>query len=944
MKAFFALLLLLLSACSGILPESGGGRAVRPLPVDSQVVRGVLSNGLRYYVRANREPRARAELRLVVKVGSILEDEDQRGLAHFVEHMAFNGTERFEKQELVDYLEGVGMRFGPDINAYTSFDETVYTLTVPTDSAGVLETGVQILEEWAHRVSFDSVEVEKERGVVTEEWRLGQGASARMQEREFPVLVGTSRYAERLPIGTLESLRTFRHSALRRFYRDWYRPDQMAVVAVGDFDPLRIEAVIREHFEPLRNPPRARPRTRYDVPAHRATVVSVATDAEATASSISLYMKRKPTVWSTVGAYRRSLVEMLASEMLTNRISERTQRPGSPFLDISTYQGRFLYPVALYMLNVRVPDEGIGRGVEELLLEVERAHRHGFTTTELQRAKQVAMRRVEQRYRERAQNTSGTFAADYVSEFAYGGWTMAVEEEYRLQRELLPQISAREVHAIARDWIGAGNRVVLVNAPERAASSIPSERALISLIRRVRGRAVEPYADSVSTAPLLASPPEPGALTAEREIPEVGVTEWTLSNGVRVILKPTDFRQDEILLAGRSPGGTSLVSDEDYLAAVLAPALAQAGGLGDLSVIELTKRLAGAEVGVGADITETAELLSGAGSPQDVETLFQLVYLKFTSPRVDSSAVEAYRTQAQATLANRSASPEQVFSDSLRATLTQGHPRARPLSSSDFERLDVERSLAIYRDRFADASDFTFFLVGSFDLETVRPLVLRYLGGLPSLGRTERSRDVGIRPPRGVVRRTVRKGIEAKAATQIVFTGEAEFSRETIYALNAMAQVLQLRLREVLREDRGGTYGASVRAGAAREPRPRYQVSIGFGSDPARVDELTEATFAEIQRLRRDGPSRGDIEKVREMEARSRETELRSNQFWMAQLMSYDQQSWPMVGILRYPEWLAGLDPELVRAPANRYLDLENYVQATLLPEAVGAQRRDSGR
>ena len=934
MRACLAALLLFLSACSGVVPAGGGRGAFVTLPLDTKVVRGVLPNGLRYYVRANSEPRARAELRLVVNVGSIVEDDDQRGLAHFVEHMAFNGTDSFAKQELIDYLERIGMRFGPDINAYTSFDETVYTLTVPTDSAGVLEMGVQILEEWASRVSFDSLEVDKERGVVTEEWRLGQGAAARMQQREFPVLVGRSRYPDRMPIGTLESLRTFRHEALRRFYRDWYRPDLMAVVAVGDFDPVRMEELIRERFGHLVNPQNPRPRVRYEVPAHRGTVVSVATDEEATASSIGLYLKRKPTIWFGEDSYRQSLVETLASEMLTNRISERTQRPGSPFLDISTYQGRFLHPIAVYMLNVRVPDGGIARGLQELLLEMERASRHGFTSTELEREKQVAMRRIEQRYVERHQTTSGTYAAEYVSDFAYGGWPLDIEEEYRLHRHLLAEISPREVNAMARDWIRQGNRVLLVNAPSGDSTAVPTAPELLSLMRSVRNRPVAPYADSVSTAPLLAQLPAPGTIVSERVVEEVGVTEWTLSNGVRVILKPTDFRPDEILLAGRSPGGTSLVSDADYLAAVLAPAVVQAGGLGELSVIELTKRLAGAEVGVGADITETFEMLSGAGSPQDLETLFQLVYLKFMAPRVDSSAVEAYRQQAHAWLANRSASPEQVFSDSLRAALTQGHPRARPLSSADFEKLDVKRSVEIYRERFADASDFTFYLVGAIDPEEVRPLALRYLASLPSLRRVERGRDVGIRPPRGVVLKTVHKGIEPKALTQIVFTGDAEFGRENVYALNALAEVLQLRLREALREDRGGTYGVQVSAGASRDPRPRYQFSIGFGSDPDRVRELTEAAFAEIEKLRRDGPSPEDIEKVREMEARSRETELRNNQFWMAQLMSYDYQAWPMVGILRYPEWLEGLSGDVVRDAANRYLDPNNYLQASLLPES----------
>jgi zinc protease len=915
------------------MPGAGAVRGSAPLPVDARVRQGVLPNGLRYYVRVNREPPARAELRLVVRAGSILEDEDQLGLAHFVEHMAFNGTRSFAKQELVGYLERVGMRFGADINAYTSFDETVYTLTLPTDTPSVLETGVRILGEWADGVTFDSVEVEKERGVVLEEWRLAQGSASRIEEKEFPVLVAGSRYPQRRPIGTPESLRTFRREALRRFYREWYRPELMAVVAVGDFDPDRVEAMIRERFGALRNPEGARPRPSYDVPSHAETVVSVATDAEATGSSIGLYLKSRPTLWTTVESYRRWLVEGLAAGMLSSRATERIQRPDSPFLDVSTFQGRFLYPLSVYLLNVRVPDEGIERGLRELVLELERADRYGFASTELERQKQLTLRQTEQRYLERQRTGSGGLAAEYVADFAYGGLPLAIEDEYRLQRALLARITPAEVNAVAREWIGERDRVVLVHAPRRDPVAVPDAQTLRAVVRAASSQAVTAYTDSVSDAPLVARPPAPGGIVSERRIEAVGVTEWRLSNGVRVLLKPTDYRPDEVVLAGRSPGGSSLVADSDYLAALTASAVVQAGGLGELSINELTKRLAGKVAGVGAEIGESAELVSGSGSPHDLETLFQLVYLKFTAPRVDSAAVEAYRSQAKSWLADRSASPEEVFSDSLRAVLTQHHPRARPLASEDFDRLDMDRSLAIYRDRFADASDFTFYLVGSFDPERVRPLVARYLASLPSLARVERARDLGIRPPRGVVTTTVRKGVEPKALTQIVFTGDADFSRETVYTLNALADVLRLRLRDVLREDRGGTYGVQVGAGAAREPRPRYQLTIGFGADPARLDELTRAAFAELEKLRRDGPTEAELAKVREMELRSRETDLRSNDFWLAQLMSYDAQGWDMAGILAYPRWVQGLDAETVRAAAARYLDFSNYVQGSLLPE-----------
>jgi zinc protease len=931
-----------LAACAPIARWAGISPKPALLPEDTQVIRGRLSNGLTYYIRENHEPHARAELRLAVNAGSVLEDEDQLGMAHMVEHMAFNGTEHFRKNELVSYLESVGMRFGPDINAYTSFDETVYMLTLPTDSAGVLDKGFQIMEDWAHGLRFDSTEVEKERGVVMEEWRLGQGAGARMQDKQFPVLTRNSRYAERLPIGTPESIRGSSLAALKRFYHDWYRPDLMAVVAVGDFDAKAVEQLIREHFDHIPAPKRERERKEYDVPEHAETIVSVATDPEATGSSVSLYLKRAPRPWVSAAAYRDWIVESLASGMITDRLSERTQRPNSPFLDVSSFQGRFIRPLSAYVLNVRVPDGGIQRGLQELLLSAEQVEQHGFTASELERAKRETMRSMEQRYAEREKATSAGYASDYVSNFLYGGRLVSIDTEYDLYRRIVPEVTLREVNAEVGDWMRDRNRVVLVDAPQRDSVRVPTEAELQRLITSVASRPVRAYTDSVSDAPLIARAPTPGRILSERRVDEVGVTEWTLSNGVRVLLKPTDYADDEVLLAARSPGGTSLLPDSDYIAGLTAAAVAQAGGLGNLSAIELRKRLAGKAAGVGADISESFEGLSGVASPRDLETLFQLVYLKFAAPRLDSAAVEAYRTQARNSLADRGSSPDAIFSDTLRAVLNDHNPRRMPPSSAIFDHLNIGRSLEIYRDRFADAGDFTFYIVGTFSPDSIRPLVLRYLASLPSTGRVEQARDLGVRPPSGVVKRVVRKGLEPKGNTQIVFTGDFDFSRENIYALSALADILRLRLRDALREDLGGTYGVSVGAGGTGEPRPQYQVAIGFGADPARIDELTRVVFQQVDSLQRVGPTEEEIQKVREMELRSRETDLRSNHFWVLQMMSYDRSGWDLRGILTFPSWAQSLRPELVKAAASRYLDPANYIQVTLLPETLpaGAAKR----
>lgn len=919
----------------------------RPLPADTMVRIGTLENGLRYYVRVNSEPENRAELRLAVNAGSILEDEDQLGLAHMLEHMAFNGTLRFARNELVDYLESVGMRFGPDVNAYTSFDETVYMLTLPTDSAGVLETGLQILEDWAHGITLDSLDIEQERGVVVEEWRLGQSAASRMQRQQLPVLMRRSRYSLRDPIGSLESLTSFDHESLRRFYRDWYRPDLMSVVAVGDFDPDTVEAMIRGGFADIPTPERPRPRRSFDVPEHTSTLVSVATDPEATSSSVSLYLKRPAESWTSDASFRDWLIESLASSMLTNRLSELTQRPGSPFLDVSSFHGRFIRPLSAHVLSVRVPDGGIADGLEALLSEAERAARHGFTGTELEREKREMMRYAEQRYAERHQSTSSSFAAEYVSHFLYGGTPMDIAAEYELYLRILPSVMLREVNARAGPWMRPANRVVLVRAPERDGSEVPREDELARVAQAVERRPLNAYADSVSAEPLLAVQPRPGSIVSEREHAGVGVTEWVLSNGARVLLKPTDYRDDEVLFVARSPGGTSLLADEDYVAGLTATAVVQAGGLGQLSATELRKRLAGVVAGVGADIAELHEGLSGAASPRDLETLFQLAHLKFTGPRVDSAAFLAYAEQARASLANRSASPEAAFSDSLRVVLSSNHPRARPPSPVLFDSLDLHRSLEIYRDRFADAGDFTFFLVGAFRRDSVRPLVETYLASLPATGREERWRDLGIRPPEGVVTRVVRRGLEEKGLTQLVFTGPMGFTIDSLHTLSALGQVLRLRLREVLREDLGATYGVSVRASGIAHPVPRYQLSIAFGSAPHRIDELTAAVFAEIDRLREHGPHELELVKVREIQARTREVELRTNHFWISQILSYDLNGWPLPAIAEAPARTEALTVAGLAAAARRYIDPANHVRVSLVPESTPARsdpKMQSGR
>ena len=900
------------------------------LPRDTSVVVGRLANGLTYYVRRNAEPPHRAELRLVVNAGSTLEDDDQRGLAHVVEHMAFNGTRRFAAHQIVDFLEGVGMRFGPDVNAYTGFDETVYMLSVPTDTAGVLDRGLDVLEDWATAISFDTAEVRKERGVVIEEWRLGRGAGARIRDRQFPVLFAGSRYADRLPIGDPETIRNAPVEAIRRFYHDWYRPDLMSVVAVGDFDPRRVEAMIRERFGRIPARTDERPRPAFAVPGHPDTRFSIVTDREATGSSIDLVRTVPARLQVTRAAYREGIVESLYGTMLDQRLSDLTQRPDAPFLNVSSFRGSLVRGTDAFYLSASVPDGGAERGVAALLTEARRAAGSGFTAPELARSKAELLRQWQQIYAERTKETSADYAGRYAGHYLYGGVLLSTATEYGLNRDLIPAITLAQVDSVARTALGPTNRAILVVAPDT--TPVPSEARLAAVTASVARTAVAAYADTTSDAPLLDRRPAAGRIVSTRTIPEIGVTEWRLSNGVRVMLKPTDFRRDEIMLAGRSPGGASVVPDARVRDAEAAAAAVAVGGVGRLSVIDLQRRLAGKAVSVGTSVGDTDETISGFASPRDVETMFQLVYLYFTQPRRDPVAWQAYLQRGRTLLRDRGASPEGAYGDSVDAILTQHNPRTRPFTAATFDSLSLDRSLAMYRERFADAGDFTFYLVGSFRPDSLRPLVARYLGALPSSARRETTRDVGIRPPAGVVRAEVRRGVEPKSRTAIIFSGPTQFDRHTVSLLRTLGDALELRLRERLREELSGTYGVSVTGAAEQDPVAGYRVSIEFGSDPARVEELSRVVFAEIDSLMAAGPSAADLQKVREGQRREREVNVRDNGWWMGALIAYDRYGWDMRQIPQPPLSQAFTAAD-VRDAARRFLDVTRYVQVSLYPE-----------
>jgi zinc protease len=915
--------------------------AAAPLPFDPAVTIGTLSNGMRYYIRENKKPEKRAELRLVVNAGSVLEDADQRGLAHMVEHMAFRGTKKFARNQISSYLESVGMRFGPDINAFTSFDETVYEITIPTDTAAIVDKGFQILSEWAHNVAFEPSQIEKERPVVIEEWRLGQGAENRMQNKWFPVLFDGSMYGERVPIGLKSVLETYKPETLRRFYDTWYRPDLMAVVAVGDFDKTQIEALIRQYMGAIPAASTKKARPVFPVPARDSTLVSINADKEATRSVIRLLYKQPKRSNTTEASYRQQLVEQLFGQMFNDRFSEITQNPNPPFINAFAAQGDLVRTAETFSLTAIVADNGLQRGLNALLTEGERVKRYGFLQSELDRAKKDTQRGIEQAYAERDKTNSSVYAGAYVSSFLQSQPSTSIQYDRDEITKLLPGITLAEVNKLAGEWMTDKNRVLVTTSPEKQGIVSPSRGELMLSFDAVKGANITAYTESAPSQQLVDKDPVGGKVVSERQVKEIGVTEWTLSNGVRVLLKPTDFNADQIMFTSYSPGGASLLPDASFIAASAADLIPTTSGVGKFTVIDLQKFLAGKQVSVYPSIEDLSEGVSGSASQRDVDTMLQLVYLYFTQPRLDTSLVNTFIGRFKGVLANRSANPDAAFSDTLQVTMAQHSVRELPVSAATLDRIDPYKSFDFYKDRFSNASGFTFVFVGNFALDSMKPLVEKWLGALPSTGRKETWRDTGVRPPTGVVQRVVKKGAEPKARTALIFTGPFEYTRQNRYYLSALAELLNIKLREALRENLGGTYGVGVSPSATKEPLPSYRFTIGFGSAPERLESLTVAALAQIDSIKKFGATPEYLNKVKEAALRSRETALKQNGYWLAQISTFDQNGWSLADIPNGEKLISSLTSDDLRNAAVKYLRTDNYVRVSLYPENFsGAQNR----
>ena len=909
-----------------------------PLPVSPQVVVGKLPNGLTYYLRNNGKPQNKLELRLVVKAGSILEDDDQQGMAHFVEHMAFNGTANFKKHELVSYLESIGVRFGADLNAYTSFDETVYILPIPTARPGNVNQGFRVLRDWAGGVTMNGRDIDQERAVVLEELRLGKGARDRMDKILMPKIFNGSRYAQRLPIGQEAVIRNGSHEALRRFYKDWYRPDLMAVVVVGDLDIKQAEKLVKQHFGSLKNPAAPRLRFEADISPRGATEAVVITDKEASGNTLLVRYPVRPTRESaTIGGYRDDLVQSLFTAMLGERLQELTQLAKPPFMSAGSAVSRLTARHEAYSASAMLGAGGAAPAIEALVQENARASKFGFTAAELERVKKNILHRYERAYNEREKTDSANLVGEYIRNFLHQESIPGLDNEVKYARELIPGITLDEINRYAREAIplDAPKLVVYMGAANGGEGNpTPTSEQLLASFGAAEKVALKPRDERVYAASLMAKPPSPGSIVGETQDKRLGLTRLTLSNGVQVILKPTDFRNDQVMIAANRFGGESLFGGSDILNARYAGAIVASMGAGEHSPVALANILAGKSASASASLnnyTESVRAVSGGG---DVETMLQLVFLKFTAVRREPALFASLMGKQVESARNAMVQPEAVFEDTLAATLYNGHPRVpRVPRPEDFAKIDMQRAIAIYQERFSSARGMTFVMVGSFDIAKMRPLIATYLASLPTPPITEGFRDMGIEPVRGIVTKEVRIGSEAKSAVSINFTGDAEYSEQEQMRLSALLEVMNIRIIEVLREKMALIYGGGMSGAMGKVPKPHYRIAVNLPTGPDKVDNVIKATFAEIERMKTQGPLTSDLNKVKESWLQEHRKSLRENGYWLGRLQTSLLQGTDPVTLLAYEAQVKALTPDDLKNAARRYFNMQNYVQLVLYPE-----------
>ena len=905
-----------------------------PIPADPNIITGKLDNGLTYYIKLNKKPEKRLELRLAVNAGSVCETDGQQGLAHFCEHMCFNGTKNFPGNKIINMMESLGVKFGADLNASTSFDQTIYMLKVPTDSIEWIKRGLQVLADWAHQVSFDDVEIDKERGVITEEWRLGLGAEDRMQAKYIPVILKGSRYAERLPIGKIDVIKNFPHDTLRAFYKTWYRPDLMAVVVVGDMDPKLAEEMVKEYFGRIPKAINPKPRIQYQVPDNNQPLISIVTDKEASGSTATIFYKHPKSDDITYTDYRNQLMRSLYTGMLNNRLQEIAVKPDAPFLYASSGYGPFVSrSLDVYSLSVEAKENQIEKSLDVVLTENERVRKFGFTQTELEREKKDLLSMYENMAKESDKTESESYADEFIRNYFTRECIPGIQKEYEITKGYLPGISLEEINKLGESWTTDKNLVGLITAQEKEGISVPTVQQIEDIISSVKSKKIEAYVDKVTNVPLLSEVPAGTKVTSRTDNSTFGFTELKFANGVHMILKSTDYKNDEILLSAFSPGGISLYPVNDVMSATLAPAIISQSGLGDYDFTGLQKKLSGNTATLSPYINDLREGVNGQCSPKDLETLLQLNYLYFTRTRRDESAFNAYLSRIKNMIKPVRTNPQMIFSDTLSKIVSMNSPRVITLpSDAQLNQINLDRSIAIFKDRFVDASDFTYLMVGNFKVDDVIPLLEKYIGGLPSIKRKESWKDETPGFPKGLVVVDVPKNSEPQSTVAMVWKGDFKWNPKDCQTFTMLMNILAIKCRESMREDQGGVYGVSINGNTSKIPEQRFTITATWGCSPENITKLSHTVLSEMDTIKTEGPPEVDLNKVKETLIRERETRMRENGFWLSALQNHFFYGDILLTLKDYEKFVNSISGKDIKALANRYLTTNSYVQVSLTP------------
>ncbi|MFN5022193.1 MAG: M16 family metallopeptidase [bacterium] len=906
------------------------------LPFDANVTKGKLDNGLTYYIRENKKPEKKVELRLVIKTGSIMEDDDQQGLAHMAEHMAFNGTKNFKKNDIVSYLQSIGVEFGNDLNAYTSFDETVYILPIPTDQPSNLEKGFQILEDWAHQVTYLDEDINSERAIILEESRVGKSGEERMFKKIYPELFKGSKYGQRLPIGIDSIIKTFNPNAIRRFYQDWYRPDLMAVIVVGDISKADAIKYITKHFSSIRSAS-IRKRDFASVPAYAENKAMVVTDKEATGFEFSINYPAMPFQNpQNIGEYRKELFNNLYTSLLSNRLRELTQKENPPFVYAGASFGSYAKNYQSFSIQGSTGTSDVQKGIEATLIELERVKRFGFTEPELERARKNILTAYERSWNNRDKTESSQFADEYIRNFTDNEAVPGIDAEYQMIKQLLPTIKLSEVNGITDLFKNEKNRFTYVMGPTTGAKLPSTENILAMLDAKAKDVTIKPYEEKLVATNLLTNSPKSGKLVSSKKNALLGTTELVLSNGVKVSLKVTDFKNDQILFSASRYGGLSNYSLKDKYSAENAVTMVASMGVGAFSPTDLGKALAGKSAMLRPSISNYSAGFSGNSSKKDIETLFQLLNLYVKEPRKDSALYTSVIQRGKAQVAMLGANPQVAFIDTLTKVLYNNNPLAPTAvpKIANFDKIDLDRSLAIYKERLGDVGGMHISIVGSFDEKEMISLLEKYVAGLPATGKSTYT-DNKVKLFTGTNEFRFKKGKEDKSLIIGILHGEIPYAESTALKFSGLGDAMNIIITEEMREKIQGIYGGAASIEYNKIPTGRFQLVLQLPCGPAKVDTLIAAFNHELKKMAESGVAQSYVDKVKKAWLEKYKVDAKTNEYWLSVLQSINRGETTADRILNAEKYFNGLTAGDIKEAAMIVQKASGKMIAVQMPETI---------